>query len=63
MNVTDKDEIIKRMMSGSDVIRKNRNKSMRAYRRKNKDGKLSKSHKIKLGKYLKKLEIEDKIYE
>lgn len=52
MKITDKDEIIDRMMKGSETINKNRNKSMKVFRRKNKDGKVSKSHKNRMGRHL-----------
>jgi hypothetical protein len=64
MKITDKDEIIDRMMKGSETINKNRNKSMKSFRRKNKDGKVSKSYKNRLGKHLNKslanLEVGEK---
>jgi len=64
MKITDKDEIIDRMMKGSETINKNRNKSMKSFRRKNKDGKVSKSYKNRLGNHLNKslanLEVGEK---
>lgn len=53
MNISDKDEIIKRMMQGSDTIRINRNKMMKVFRKRNKDGRMSKGYKKRLGKHMK----------
>lgn len=50
MKINDKDEIIKRMMSGSETITKNKN--LKVFRRKNKDGKVSKSYKNRIGRHM-----------
>lgn len=50
MKINDKDEIIKRMMLGSETITKNKN--LKVFRRKNKDGKVSKSYKNRVGRHL-----------
>ena len=63
MNITDKDEIIDRMMKGSEAIKKNRKKTLKSFRRRNKDGRAAKSHKIAVGKHMNKYEIEDKYLE
>lgn len=50
MKINDKDEIIKRMISGSETITKNKN--LKVFRRKNKDGKVSKSYKNRIGRHM-----------
>ena len=58
MKIKDKDEIVKRMMSGSETL--NMNKIMKVFRKKNKDGKTLRSSKNKMGRHLnlyKKLDL------
>lgn len=52
MKINDKDEIIKRMISGSEAVRKNKN--LKVYRRRRYEGKASRRYKIKLGKHMNK---------
>lgn len=52
MENRDKEEIIDNMMKGSELIRKNRNKGLKVFRKRTKDGKASKSYKKRLGKHL-----------
>jgi len=52
MKKSDKDEIIKKMMDGSDLLKKNKNKGLKAFRRKIEDGSASKKHKNKLGRHM-----------
>lgn len=52
MENKDKDDIIDKMMRGSELVRKNRNKGLKVFRRKNKDGKASRSSKKNMGRHL-----------
>ena len=63
MKIKDKDEIIDRMMKGSETIKDSRNKAMKVFRRRNKDGKVSKKHKDRLGKHLNASDVDSETLE